>query len=67
MNAEYYVLDPTGNITILVSTPVPQDLQVRTASALMEREAAAEQVGFLSFRCGWPAANSAGTHPCALP
>ncbi len=48
MNAEYYVLDPTGNITILVSTPVPLDLQVRTASALMEREAAAEQVGFLS-------------------
>ena len=48
MNAEYYVLDPTGNITILVSTPVPQDLQVRAASVLMEREAAAEQVGFLS-------------------
>ena len=48
MNAEYYVLDPTGNITILVSTPVPQDLQVRVASVLMEREAAAEQVGFLS-------------------
>lgn len=48
MNAEYYVLDPTGNITILVSTPVPADLQVRTASALMEREPQAEQVGFLS-------------------
>ncbi|MBP3878974.1 MAG: hypothetical protein J6D46_01535 [Lachnospiraceae bacterium] len=48
MNAEYFVLDPTGNITILVRTPVPADLQVRTASALMEREPKAEQVGFLA-------------------
>ena len=32
---EYCVLDPTGNITILVTTPVPVELQPRIAAELM--------------------------------
>lgn len=44
----YSVYNPTGNVTILVSTPVPVPLQPETAAELMRREPAAEQVGFLS-------------------
>ena len=48
MRVAYDVLDPTGNITILVRTPVPEEKQPAIASHLMELEPAAEQVGFLS-------------------
>ena len=41
-------MDPTGNITILVETPVPEASQPFAAARLMELEPAAEQVGFLS-------------------
>lgn len=46
---EYRVLDPTGNITALVTDPVPVIDQPRVASAVMARHAEVEQVGFL----GW--------------
>ena len=45
---DYAVMDPTGNITILVETPVPEASQPFAAARLMELEPAAEQVGFLS-------------------
>ena len=45
---EYCVLDPTGNITILVTTPVPVALQPRIAAELMRIIPESEQVGFLS-------------------
>lgn len=48
MKVAYDVLDPTGNITILVRTPVPEAEQPVIAAHLMELEPAAEQVGFLS-------------------
>ncbi len=48
MKIEYSILDPTGNITILVHTPVPVKHQPRVASGLMEQEPDTEQVGFLS-------------------
>lgn len=44
----YSVYDPTGNVTILVSTPVPGPRQPEVAAELMRREPTAEQVGFLS-------------------
>ena len=44
----YSVYDPTGNVTILVSTPVPVPRQPEIAAELMRCEPTAEQVGFLS-------------------
>lgn len=48
MRLEYFLLDPTGNITILVTSPVPVEKQAYAAARLMNREKNAEQVGFLS-------------------
>ena len=42
----YTVIDPTKNITLLVTTPVPRDVQPRIAAELLQREQDAEQVGF---------------------
>lgn len=44
---EYYKLDPTGNMTLIVKTPVPRDRQKKTAVMLMGRFRDVEQVGFL--------------------
>ena len=44
----YVLLDPTGNVTLLAETPVPEAAQPLTAKQLMELEPAAEQVGFVS-------------------
>ena len=44
----YALLDPTGNMTLLAETPVPEAAQPLTAKQLMELEPAAEQVGFVS-------------------
>ena len=52
MKVEYTVLDPTGNITILVTSPVEISLQPSVASKLMELVPEAEQVGFLSVAEG---------------
>ena len=44
----YTLLDPTGNITLLVETPVPVREQPMLAQELMRLEPATEQVGFVS-------------------
>lgn len=44
---EYTLLDPTGNMTILVTTPTPEDMQPDIALRLMELEPSAEQTGFV--------------------
>ena len=43
----YAILDPTGNITALVETPVDPARQPEAAAALMARHPEVEQVGFL--------------------
>ena len=48
MRIGYYVLDPTGNMTILADTPVDPGDQPRIAARLMELEPGTEQVGFLT-------------------
>ena len=48
MNLDYVLLNPTGNMTILVETPVPAASQPFCAAALLAAEPTAEQVGFLS-------------------
>ena len=47
MVLHYTVIDPTKNITLLVTTPVQRALQAQTAAWLLRREHDAEQVGFL--------------------
>lgn len=49
MELDYLVMDPTGNITILVETPVGPEQQPDAAAKLMALEPKAEQVGFLSW------------------
>ncbi len=46
---KYSLLDPTGNITLLVETPVPIEDQPAVALELMKQEPSAEQAGFVSF------------------
>ena len=43
------LLDPTGNITLLVETPVPTEEQPTVAQKLMRLEPTTEQVGFFSL------------------
>ena len=47
MLVRYTTVDPTKNITLLVTTPVQRNLQAQTALWLLRREPDAEQVGFL--------------------
>lgn len=47
MIVEYWKVDPTGNITLIVETPVPRESQSRIAAELLRRDNDAEQVGFL--------------------
>ncbi|MEE1300133.1 MAG: hypothetical protein UHI93_06260, partial [Acutalibacteraceae bacterium] len=48
MEVTYSLFDPTGNITLLVETPISAAERVAVASKLMELEPKAEQVGFVS-------------------
>lgn len=45
----YSILDPTGNITVLVESPVRIERQPAAAAALMKRRREVEQVGFVTF------------------
>lgn len=47
MNIDYYLINPTENITLLVETPVSQELQPFVASRLLRLEKRGEQVGFI--------------------
>ena len=47
MDLLYYKINPTGNITLIVETPVPRESQAAVSAALMELDETAEQVGFI--------------------
>ena len=47
MNIDYYLINPTENITLLVETPVTRELQPFVASELLRKEKRGEQVGFI--------------------
>lgn len=47
MNLDYYVANPTGNITYLVKTPILILNQPKVAAELMAENPVCEQVGFL--------------------
>ena len=42
MELNYYLLDPTKNMTVLVETPIPAESQPFVASALLRAEPSAE-------------------------
>ncbi len=48
MKIEYYLIDPTKNITLLVTSPVPESLKAEVSKKLMKLEPSAEQSGFVS-------------------
>ena len=48
ISLRYLLLDPTGNVTILCLTPVPEDIQPAAAYRLSQLEPSAEQTGFVS-------------------
>lgn len=47
MNINYTKIDPAGNISLIVKTPVERSEQSRVAAQLMQLDKEAEQVGFL--------------------
>lgn len=47
MAINYYLADPTGNITILVDSEIPECERTTVAAELMSLEPLAEQVGFI--------------------
>lgn len=47
MELEYYKLNPTGNISLIVTSTVPREAQAELAGKLMELDSEAEQVGFI--------------------
>lgn len=47
MKLDYTIWDPTKNITLLVSTPVPRAMQPEVAAKLMAQRPQVEQVGFI--------------------
>lgn len=47
MEIKYYKINPTGNITLIVETPVLRESQAAVAAYLMSLDKDAEQVGFL--------------------
>ena len=46
---QYTILDPSGNITALVESPVEISRQPHVADAIMKKHREVEQVGFVSF------------------
>ena len=63
-NIEYYIFDPTGNITALVESYVPEADQPAAAAEIMNAEPSVEQVGFVSYAD--EAALSEGNAPVSL-
>jgi len=64
----YSILDPTGNITAIVESPVEIARQPSTAAAIMRRHPEVEQVGFLQdvpdSKNVWAALRMAGGEFC---
>lgn len=46
----YSILNPNGNITALVESQIPQEMQPEIAGKIMDLHPDVEQVGFVSFR-----------------
>ena len=60
----YTLLNPTGNMTLLAETPVPEASQALIARKLMALEPETEQVGFVCFDSDSAALRMAGGEFC---
>jgi len=60
----YALLDPTGNLTVLVESAVPAESQPLVARQIMDHEPEAEQVGFVSSAGGSVSLRMAGGEFC---
>ena len=49
MEVKYVLMNPTGNRTVLVETPIKKSQYPQIAECLMKAEPTAEQVGFVDF------------------
>ena len=49
MNIEYYIIDPAGNTTALVTTPFERNSYKSVAARITEKHTSVEQVGFVGF------------------
>lgn len=49
MNVEYYIFDPTGNITALVTSNIEKGMYKAVAQKIIKNNSSVEQVGFVRF------------------
>ena len=64
MKTDYYIINPAGNITALVTSPVPKNSYGAAAARIMKKRPAVEQVGFVRFANGEAVLNMAGDEFC---
>lgn len=64
MEIEYYLINPTGNITALVTGDVPQPEYGKISSEILKKEKCCEQVGFFSVSGENVTLNMAGGEFC---
>lgn len=64
MNIEYYLADPAGNITALVTSAVPRDSYKSVTQKIMNKHSNVEQVGFVSFNNNSVMLNMSGDEFC---
>lgn len=65
MTIDYYILNPSGNITILITTKVDEKLHKNVASKIMNLHPEAEQAGFVGInKDGLPFLKMAGGEFC---
>ena len=64
MKIEYYILDPSKNITALVTTPVKRADKKAIAKEIMKRDKTVEQVGFMTLSEGKALLSMSGDEFC---
>lgn len=64
MNTEYYILNPSGNVTALVTSKTPKSDYKTAAAGIFENNPEVEQVGFVKFRDGGVKLNMSGDEFC---
>lgn len=64
MNVEYYIIDPIGNITALVTSDIDKSMYKTVAQMIMRNNSSVEQVGFVRFNGESITLNMSGDEFC---
>lgn len=64
MRIKYYVLNPNGNITALVTSKVAPEQYSRISAKIMEKDKSVEQVGYVDFNTNPPYLRMSGGEFC---